>query len=288
MKPYVILTDSGCDIAPELLQEWGVKCISLTFRFDGDETEYGSNDMTVSEFYNHMRNGKTAKTSAINSARFRSFFEEELKAGNDVLYIGFSSGLSSTYGTGRMVAEQLRAEYPDQTILTIDSLAASAGQGLLVAIAARRKNEGVGIKELADEIESYIPRLCHWFTVDDLVYLKRGGRVSPTVAFVGNMLGIKPILHVDDEGHLIPMGKVRGRKTSIATLAQKYGELLENADVNEAFISHGDCLADAQELKTILETQYGARVTLITSVGTVIGAHSGPGTLALFFIGKHK
>ena len=288
MKPYVILTDSGCDIAPELLQEWGVKSISLTFRFDGDETEYANNDMTTSEFYNHMREGKTAKTSAINLARFREFFEQELKEGNDVLYIGFSSGLSSTYSTGRMVAEQLATDYPDQTILTVDSLAASAGQGLLVALAARRKNEGVGIKELADEIRSYVPRMCHWFTVDDLVYLKRGGRVSPTVAFVGNMLGIKPILHVDDEGHLVPMGKVRGRKTSIATLAQKYGELLESRDVNEAFISHGDCLADAQELKNILERQYGARVTLITPVGTVIGAHSGPGTLALFFIGKHK
>lgn len=288
MNPFVILTDTACDIIPETLALWDVKAISLTFRFNGEDKEYGNDDMPSGDFYNRMREGGIAKTSAINSERFRLFFEDELKAGNDVLYLGFSSGLSATYNAARMAAEQLSAEYPERKIVTVDTLAASAGFGMLVALASRAKSEGKSLDEVAELTRSYIPRLCHWFTVDDLVYLKRGGRVSPTVAFVGNMLGIKPILHVDDEGHLISMSKVRGRKASIATLAKKYGELLENAEVNEAFISHGDCLADAEELKSILESKYGANVTLITPVGTVIGAHSGPGTLALFYIGTKR
>ena len=288
MNPYVILTDSACDIIPETLQEWGVKYISLTFRFGGDDKEYANDDMPSHDFYERMRKGGVAKTSAVNSERFRAFFETELAAGNDVLYLGFSSGLSATYNAARLAAEQLSSAYPDRRIVTIDTLAASAGFGLLVALAVRAKQAGQSLDEVAALTHSYIPRLCHWFTVDDLVYLKRGGRISPTVAFVGNVLGIKPILHVDDEGHLINMTKVRGRKASIIALAKKYGELLENAEVNEAFISHGDCQADAEELKRILEAEYGARVTLITPVGTVIGAHSGPGTLALFYIGKNR
>ena len=288
MNPYVILTDSACDIVPETLTLWGVKAISLTFRFNGEDKEYGNDDMPSGDFYDRVRAGGIAKTSAINSERFRVFFEDELKAGNDVLYLGFSSGLSATYNAARMAAEQLAREYPDRKIITIDTLAASAGFGMLVALASRAKNEGKSLDEVAELTRSYIPRLCHWFTVDDLIYLKRGGRVSPTVAFVGNILGIKPILHVDDEGHLINMTKVRGRKASIAMLAKKYGELLESTEVNEAFISHGDCIADAEELKSILESKYGANVTLITPVGTVIGAHSGPGTLALFYIGTKR
>lgn len=288
MNPYVILTDSACDIIPETLSDWGVGYISLTFRFQDEDKEYENDEMPSHAFYDHMRAGRTAKTSAINAERFRLFFEEELKKGNDILYLGFSSGLSNTCNAGRIAAELLAAEYPERTIVTIDTLAASAGFGLLVALAVRAKNEGKTLDEVAALTRSYIPRLCHWFTVDDLVYLKRGGRVSPTVAFVGNALGIKPILHVDDEGHLINVSKVRGRKPSIATLAQKYGELLESESMNEVFISHGDCLDDAEALKQILEKQYGANVTLITPVGTVIGAHSGPGTLAVFYIGKHR
>ena len=288
MNPYVILTDSGCDIIPETLSEWKVKYISLTFRFNGEEKEYENDEMSSHDFYNRMREGSIAKTAAINAERFRLFFEQELKQGNDILYLGFSSGLSATYNAARMAAEQLATDYPERNIVTIDTLAASAGFGFLVALAARARDDGKTLDEVAELTRSYIPRLCHWFTVDDLVYLKRGGRISPTVAFVGNMLGIKPVLHVDDDGHLINITKVRGRKASIAALAKKYGELLEHADMNEVFISHGDCIADAEALKTILETQYGARVTLITPVGTVIGAHSGPGTLAVFFIGSKR
>lgn len=288
MRPYVILTDSGCDIAPSTLKEWGVDLIPLTFRFDGEDKEYADGEIPSVAFYNLMREGKVAKTAAINTERFRQFFEPYLKNGSDVLYIGFSSGLSSTYSAAVSAATALAQQYPDAKVLTVDSLCASAGFGLLVALAARKRADGLDIEQLADEIRAYVPRMCHWFTVDDLVYLKRGGRVSPTAAFFGNMLGIKPVLHMDGEGHLIPRAKVRGRKASVLALAEKYGELLENPEMNEVFISHGDCISDAEALKDILQTKYGAHVTLITSIGTVIGAHSGPGTLAVFFIGSQR
>ena len=288
MNSYTIFTETACDIIPETLQAWNVKYVSLTFRFQDEDKEYTESDIPSSAFYDRMRGGAVAKTAAINSETFRVAFETELSAGRDVLYIGFSSGLSTTYNSARMAAQELSEQYPDRTIITIDSLAASAGFGLLVALAVQKRDEGADIQTLADYVRDLIPRLCHWFTVDDLVYLKRGGRVSPTVAFVGNLLGIKPVLHVDDEGHLISMSKTRGRRAAIAALAQKYGELIENPEQNIAFISHGDCVSDALKLKEMIESQYGANVTLITPVGTVIGAHSGPGTLALFFIAKHR
>ena len=289
MNPYVIFTDSACDIPADLLAAWGVRSVNLTFRFtDEQDREYADSDIPSHDFYERMRAGGVAKTSAINTETFRAAFEQELAAGHDLLYIGFSSGLSTTYNSGRVAAEELSAQYPERTVVTIDSLAASAGFGLLIALAAKKRDEGADIHTVADYVRELLPNLCHWFTVDNLVYLKRGGRVSPTVAFVGNLLGIKPILHVDDEGHLINITKVRGRRASVMALAQKYGELLQSPDNNVAFISHGDCLEDANLLKDTLEKQYGARVELITPVGTVIGAHSGPGTLALFFIGKNR
>ncbi len=288
MNSYVIYTDSGCDVSVETLREWGVASSDLTFRFDGEDREYSNRDMDVKTFYDRMRAGGVAKTSAVNSQTFLNAFEAILKEGRDVLYLGFSSGLSTTFNSARLASEVLRESYPERRIAVVDTLAASAGQGLLVWLAVEKQRSGASLEETAAYVESLKAKLCHWFTVDDLVYLKRGGRVSPTVAFVGNVLGIKPILHVDDEGHLIPVTKVRGRKASIAALAQKYGELLEGADMNEVFISHGDCLQDAEALKQLLESQYGANVTLITPVGTVIGAHSGPGTLAVFYIGKHR
>ena len=288
MNPYVIFTDTACDIPVELLNTWGVKHASLTFRFTDEDREYGESDIPSHDFYDRMRAGGIAKTSAINTETFRAAFEQELKLGHDVLYLGFSSGLSTTYNSGRIAAEMLSEQYPERTVITIDTLAASAGFGLLVALAVKKRDEGADMQTVAGYVSDLIPHLCHWFTVDDLVYLKRGGRISPTVAFVGNLLGIKPVLHVDDEGHLINITKVRGRRTSILALAQKYGELLQNADNNVAFISHGDCLEDAELLKSTLESQYGAKVELITPVGTVIGAHSGPGTLALFFIGNNR
>lgn len=288
MNDFVIFTDSGCDISPEILSVWGIPHKGLNFRFDGEDKEYSNDDMSSGEFYAKMREGAVAKTSAINVETFSNAFEDILKEGKDILYIGFSSGLSTTYNSGCIAAQQLAGKYPERKIMTVDTLAASAGQGLILKLSLDKKNEGATIDEVAAFAEDIKFKISIWFTVDDLVYLKRGGRVSPTAAFFGNMLGIKPILHMDDEGHLIPLSKVRGRKTSIAALADKYGELSTDLGGANIFISHGDCISDAQYLAELLKTRYGATVDLITNVGTVIGAHSGPGTLALFFVGKNR
>lgn len=288
MSNYVIFTDSAADIKPELLNKWGVSFISLTFRFEGDDKEYSNNEISASDFYARMREGGIAKTAAINPETFAKAFEEILSRGNDILYIGFSSGLSTTYNSAKIAMDELKEKYPERKMLAVDTLAASAGQGMLVYLAADKKNSGADIEETAQYIEDNKLKLCHWFTVDDLVYLKRGGRVSPTVAFVGNLLGIKPVLHVDNEGHLINMFKVRGRKAAIAALAEKLGELALDKKGGTVYISHGDCMNDVKALEEILKKDYGAKVDIVADVGPVIGAHSGPGTLALFFVGKER
>ena len=288
MNEYVIVTDSACDMKPERLAQWGVPFQCLTYRFDGSDTEYTDADIPASEFYAKMRAGSVAKTAAVNSESFIQTFEESLKEGKDVLYLGFSSGLSTTYNSGRLAALELSDRYPNNKIVAIDTLSASAGFGLLVYLAVQKKNSGASLDEVAAYIEELKWKLCHWFTVDDLVYLKRGGRISPTAAFVGNVLGIKPVLHMDNEGHLINMFKVRGRKTAVASLADQYGKLAEDLSGGTVFISQADCMADAEELANILKDRHGASVQIITDVGPVIGAHSGPGTLALFFIGKER
>lgn len=285
MRDYVIFTDSACDIKPELLCEWGVPYRNLTFRFDGEDKEYSNDDMTVAEFYNRMRAGGVAKTAAINAEAFAEMFEEKaLKQGKDVLYIAFSSGLSTTYNSGRIAALQLKEKYPEAKIIAVDTLAASAGEGLMLYLTVQEKKKGATIEEAEAFVRDLIGRMGIWFTVDDLVYLKRGGRVSPTAAFVGNLLGIKPVLYMDNEGHLIPVSKVRGRRTSIMAMADKYTEKAVDKANGTVFISHGDCLADAQLLADILKERHGVEVKIITDVGPVIGAHSGPGTIALFFV----
>ena len=288
MANFVIYTDSACDIKADILAKWGVPYRCLTFRFSDSEKEYSNEDMEVKEFYDRMRAGGVAKTAAVNSEIFSEEFERVLAAGSDLLYLGFSSGLSTTYNSARLAAEGLREKYPERKIITVDTLAASAGQGLIVYLAVKEKEKGASIEEVAEFVRNLIPRMGIWFTVDDLVYLKRGGRVSPTAAFVGNLLGIKPVLYMDDAGHLIPVSKVRGRRASINAMADKYGELAACKESGSVFISHGDCLADAELLASILKQRHGIEVEIITDVGPVIGAHSGPGTLALFFVGNKR
>lgn len=288
MKNYVICTDTACDIKPATLNAWGVEYCSLTFQFNDSETIYSNNDMDVTAFYDKMRAGGVAKTSAINTDTFEKAFEKFLAEGKDLLYLGFSSGLSATFNSGRLAAEALREKYPDRKILAVDSLAASAGFGLLVYLVAKERDKGATVEEAAAFAESIKLNMCHWFTVDDLDYLKRGGRVSPAVAFFGNKLGIKPVMHVDNEGHLINVSKVRGRKNAIAALAKALGESAIDPAGGTVFISHGDCQADVDALAEILKKDYNAKVELVTDVGPVIGAHTGPGVLALFFVGKER
>ena len=288
MNDYVIYTDSACDIRPELLKDWGISYSLLTFQFEGENKEYSNEDMGIDIFYNRMRVGDVARTSAINPDTFSSAFEKILKNGKDVLYLGFSSGLSTTYNSARIAAEELLTNYPDRKIITVDTLSASAGQGLMLYLVSEKKKAGVTIEEAAAYAEEIRPKLCHWFTPDSLTYLKRGGRVSPTVAFVGTVLGIKPILHVDDSGKLINVSKVRGRKASLDALVSKYGELAEDKKNGTVFICQADCLDDAHYIESEIKSKYGADVKVITDIGPVIGAHAGPGTIAVFFIGKER
>ena len=283
---YVLITDSACDILPEKLREWDVEMIRLAYLFTDDGKEMLDNDQPMKEFYDEMRNGRVAKTSCVNEESFLNIMTPILEAGKDLLYLGFSSGLSVTCENGKKAAAQLAQKYPDRKIRVVDSLCASAGQGLFVYLAAENRKNGMGIDENADAMEADKLHLCHWFTVEDLKYLKRGGRISAATALLGTALNVKPVLHVDNEGHLIKMTQVHGRKKSIRTMAEKLGEsILEGSPI---FISHGDCAEDAQMLANILKEQYGLETNLITGIGSVIGAHSGPGTLALFFRGQER
>lgn len=288
MNNYVIFTDSGCDLSVETLEKWQVKHAPLSFVFEGEEKSYSNYDLTAKEFYDRMRGGAVAKTSAINVDAFKESFEPELEKGNDILYLGFSSGLSGTFNAARIAAEELGEKYPDRKILTVDSLSASAGFGMLLFLTVEEKSKGASIEQAAQFAQETRENLCHWFTVDDLEYLKRGGRISPTVAFVGGVLGIKPVLHMDNEGHLVNKFKVRGRKNAVKALADKLGELGIDVQKGPIFISHGDCPADVEYLKQLIMEKYGADVGIVADVGPVIGAHSGPGTLALFFLGKER
>ena len=288
MNEFVLFTDSACDIAPAILKDWNVECISLSLLFDGEDKEISNYDITATDFYKRMRDGDTAKTSAINVEGFKTAFEPTLKSGKDVLYLGFSSGLSTTVNSARIAADELKEDYPAASVTVVDTLCASAGQGLLVYLAVKQRDEGKTLAEIAEYAEKTKVGMCHWFTVDDLVYLKRGGRISPTVAFVGGVLGIKPVLHMDDEGHLISMSKARGRKNALKAIVDRFNELAVDKQNGTVFISHGDCIDDANELAGMLKDAFGVTVSIIADIGPVIGAHSGPGTLALFFVGKER
>ena len=288
MSKYVIFTDSCCDISPELLAKWGVPYANMTFSFDGEDKEYISTDISNHDFYDRMRQGAHARTAAINADTFARAFTPILEEGRDILYVAFSSGLSTTVNSAHMAAAELKESYPDRKIVIVDTLAASAGGGLMVYMAVAKKNEGATIEENAAYMESLVPQHCIWFTVDDLEYLKRGGRVSPLVAFAGGVLGIKPVLQMDDEGHLVKVTTARGRRKAIEALAAKYAELSYEEQNTPIFISHAECEEEAKHLADILMQRHGAEVTLITEIGPVIGSHAGPGTLAIFFIGKHR
>ena len=287
MPNYQIITDSACDLPESLLQKLHVNRVSLRVLFQG-ENRTDSVDAGIKEFYDGLRAGEIATTSAVNPDGWAKVIEPAFEAGQDALVLAFSSGLSTTYQSAVIAANELMEKYPDRKAYVVDTLCASLGQGLLVWYTCGKRDEGFSLEALRDWVEANKLHLCHWFTVDDLMFLKRGGRVSATTALVGTMLQIKPVLHVDDEGHLISVAKARGRKASIDALAKKITELGEGFDNETMFISHGDCLEDAEYLAAILKEKYGVKHVHINHVGAVIGSHSGPGTLALFFLGKHR
>ena len=287
MPNYKIVTDSCCDMPPEMYEKLDLTVVPLSMDFRGEVREDKSDD-SIKEVYAALRAGESAKTAAVNPDRWHKAIEPHLAAGKDVLVMAFSSGLSTTYQSSVIAAEELREKYPERTIYVVDTLCASLGEGLLVWYACKKRDEGMALDELHTWVEENKLHLCHWFTVDDLMYLKRGGRISAATALVGTMLKVKPVLHVDNEGHLINMFKVRGRKASLEAIANKLGELGKDYDNSTVFICHGDCLADAQYVEGILKEKYGVKEVMINYTGAVIGSHSGPGTMAVFFLGDHR
>ena len=287
MANYQIITDSCCDLPMEMIASLDLKMVSLNLHFRG-ETLKDSVTEEIKTVYDAWRAGESATTSAANPQQWSEVMEPVLAAGQDILVLAFSSGLSTTYQSAVIASQELQEQYPQRKIRVVDSLNASLGQGLMVWYACQKRDAGESLEELANWLEETKLNMCAWFTVDDLMYLKRGGRISAATALVGTMLKIKPVLHVDDEGHLINVSKVRGRKASIDALAFKMKELGKAGENDTVFICHGDCIEDAQYLEEQLKANCGVKNVFIGYTGAVIGSHSGPGTLALFFVGEHR
>ena len=289
MRDYIIATDSCCDFDENLIRELDLTVIPLSVHLGQDHFRNYPGEMPESHvFYTRLSKGEPAQTSAPNVEAFKDAFHPFLEAGKDVLYLGLSSALSATYQNAAMAVEELREAFPDAVIRAVDTLCASMGQGLLVDLAVQEKRKGKSLEEVASFVQETIPHLCHWFTVGDLSQLRRGGRLSAGKAIVGNLLNIKPVLHVDHEGRLVPMESAKGRKKSVEALVRHMEETAIAPETQRIYISHGDCLGDAEVLAAAIQSKLGVASVTIGDVGPVIGAHSGLGTLALFFLGKER
>lgn len=289
MNEYVILTDATGDLTPALVKETGVTVIPMEFTLD--QKSYlnwpDEREITTDDFYAKLRAGAAATTAQVNMTTYCDWARPFLEKGEDVLFLIFSSGLSGSFHSCTLAAEELKEEFPARKIFAVDTRAAAMGEGLLVFYAAEKKKEGLSIEQLADWTTQNRDRLCHWFTVDELSYLHRGGRVSATGAALGTMLNIKPVLHVDVEGHLIPMEKVRGRAQSLNAMVHRLESTID-PDCHTVFISHGDCKPDADRLAEMIKGKAGIRRIEFGRVGPVIGSHTGPSVLTLFFLGSEK
>ncbi len=285
MSSFDIITDSSCDLNQDMIDKYDLKVIQLEVNID-DNPPVLNNEIDIKEFYNKLRNGANAKTSAATWGNFEENMKKSLENGKDILYIGFSSGLSVTYSNGAMVIDELKQEYPDRKLYKIDTLCASMGQGMLVYYAALLREDGVSIEEVCAKIEDIKQYIHHQITVDDLFFLKRGGRIDAATAVVGTVLKFKPIIVVDEEGHLISVDKVRGRKSSIKELFDRMNSNVDEEKLDYVFISHSDCLEDVKSLEAMIKERYTSAQVVIGNIGPVIGAHTGPGAIALFYIGK--
>lgn len=290
MKDYTLYTDSCADLDAKLIEELGVKVLNFTFTLQGESYQNWPDGREISfhDFYDKLRAGGSSSTSQVNTATFVDIFTAELEQGRDVLYLAFSSGLSGTANGARIAADDLKEAFPDNQVVVVDTLAASLGQGLLVWHAARLKNQGKPLAEVAKWAEENKLKLAHWFTVDDLNFLKRGGRLSGAAALFGTMLNIKPVLHVDNEGHLIAMEKIRGRRQSLMALVDHMEKDAITPGEQTVFISHGDCLEDARIVEEEVRRRFGTKDIYLNYIGPVIGSHSGPGTVALFYLGIQR
>ena len=283
---FKIITDSCCDLTSEMVAQCELSVANLSVEMDG--RVYSNEEMTPVELYTHLRNGKLPRTAAVNPDGWAALIRPALRAGQDVLVLAFSSGLSATYQSAVIAAGELREEFPDRKLVVIDTLCAAIGQGLLVYTAAKLRDQGKTIDEVAAWVEDHKKNVCHWVTVEDLMHLKRGGRVSAATAVVGTMLSIKPIIRVDDEGKLENLAKARGRKASLNYLLDRMAETFDPELSDTVFIGHGDCLADAQTLESAIRSRFGVKNVYINYVGAVIGAHTGPGVAVIGFFGKNR
>lgn len=288
-RQFAILTDSSSDLPSEYFALNNLGCVQLGFTMNGKT--YGGDDgeeMDVKDFYRELRGGSMPTTFQVPPEQAEKHIERLLKEGQDVLVVAFSSGLSGTANSFVIAARELSERYPERKIFVVDSLCASMGEGLFVDYIVKKADTGASIEETRDYAEELKQHICHYFTVDNLFHLKRGGRVSAATAVVGSLLKIKPVLHVDEEGHLIAIGKAMGRKKSVSALVDHMKELQTLQKDDPIFISHGDCMEDVEYLIKLLKEAFGERVIYVNYVGSVIGTHSGAGTLALFFRGKHR
>ena len=290
MRDYVILTDSCCDLPAELAEELGVEVLPMNLELDGQSyrSYLDGRELPFPEFYARIRSGGSATTAAISVGDYEERMRPILESGRDILCLCFSSALSSTYQSACIAAQELQEDFPGAAIEVVDSLSASLGQGLFVYLCAREKQRGVDLTALRAYAEATRGRVCHWFTVDDLNHLKRGGRVSPAAAMFGTMLSIKPVLHVDDQGRLIPVSKARGRKASLLELVERMEKTAVDPAGQTVFISHGDSEADARFVADTIRSRLGVQDIRINYIGPVIGGHAGPGTIALFFLGTQR
>ena len=284
---YQIITDNCCDLSQAMYDQLGVSVHNLSILYKGSVYR-DFDEAFLKDIYENMRAGESVSTSALNPSDWASAIEPVLQEGKDALVLVFSSGLSTTYQSAVIAAEDLAEKYPQQKIRVVDSLCASMGQGLLLWYACQKRDAGMELDELADWCEENRLKVCHWFTVDDLMFLKRGGRIGAATAILGTMLQIKPVLHVDDAGHLVSVSKARGRKAAIDALAKKFAETQLPGENDTIFISHSDCQEDAQYLADTLKEKYGVKGAVIHYIGGVIGSHAGPNTLALFFLGSQR
>lgn len=290
MRDYVLMTDSCCDLSASLAEELGIFVLPLSLELSGQtyHNYLDGREIGFSDFYNRIRAGETATTSAISVGIFEEAMRPFLESGKDILCLSFSSALSTTYQSAVIAAGEMAESFPEAKIHVVDTLSASLGQGLLVYLCARKKQAGLDIDALRDYAEQTKGQVCHWFTVDDLNHLKRGGRVSATAALFGTMLSIKPVLHVDDQGRLIPVSKSRGRRAALTALVDRMEQTAVDPGTQTVFISHGDCPEDAQFVADEIRRRFGTEDIRINFVGPVIGNHSGPGTMALFFLGTER
>ena len=290
MRDYVIMTDSCCDLTDQMARDLELEVLPLTMHMDGQDypNDLAGTAISNQEFYKRIRAGKLATTSAVNVGQFQDAMRRVLESGRDIVCVCFSSALSTTYQSAVIAAEELRAEFSEAEIHVVDSLSASLGQGLLLYLAVEQKRKGLTAAELAKWVEDNRLTVCHWFTVDDLNFLKRGGRVSATTALLGTMLSIKPIMHTSDEGKLVPVSKARGRKAAIAALLDKIETLGIHPEKQTMFICHADCEEDAKAVAQTIQDRFGTPTVHINYIGPVIGSHTGPNTMGIFFVGTQR